>query len=808
MVPAGDMGVGTNLENIVDWSSAWTFKDAMLGSRPWVSHAFNEVTGLGTWEGGGLVHLDEKGWPTTLNEWTNDLGQPMKQHLGTLMFREIDGRFPAGMYRAEWEGTGELVWKFAAKLKEQGRTPDGKQYALIEVTPNNDGIYLGLRKTSPTDPIRNIHLWLPDYQGQSFAGQTWKPGADFSPFHPAFLEKLKPFTTLRFMDWAQTNNSDVESWTDLKPFDYATQADWTVHNGIAPEYMIELCNELKVNGWFNMPHRADDDFVRRFATLVRDTLDPSVKAYVEWSNEVWNWGADFHAFHWVNQQLALPENAMFQMDRWAFEAREIEQDFSLWSEVFAGQSHRLVRVVAGHQANSWIMEQILSHLDGQFDAISCAAYLTVSEQARNQFTATSTPREILQALAKNVPNSLAGISNHQKIAAKYSQLLGRTIEFAAYEGGPQLDPWGAPYQTGFFETGFHPQMYDLYTLWLNAVRSQGLNQFVHFSLTGGLHQSPYGSFGALKAINQIPAQAPKYLALVDFIRGKTSIPQISVETTQAIASEQGPTPGKWLISRSGPANTAIKVNFRLGGTASKTDYSGLPATLVFQKGESIKHLNITPVDDSLVESREEVQFQILAGVGYQIDATRAAGTITIQDNDLPPPAQGLAGFYFAGTDFANLVLSRVDPAIQFTWGNGSPDARVPSDHFSVRWLGQLVVPVSGRFQFRTFTDEGVRLWINGVEQIRTIGQPVPTYATTPSFVLTRGQVVDVRMEYQEKTGASQARLEWRLPGQSFFSAIPTQVWSPIHSSVTAIKPGPGNTGRVGAPDWFWMLLQK
>lgn len=67
------------------------------------------------------------------------------------------------------------------------------------------------------------------------------------------------------------------TWNDRRTLDDASQSDGDLleyfhTNGVAPEYLIELSNEIDTNPWFNMPHRADDDFVRNFATMVRDTL--------------------------------------------------------------------------------------------------------------------------------------------------------------------------------------------------------------------------------------------------------------------------------------------------------------------------------------------------------------------------------------------------------------------------------------------------------------------------------------------------------------------------------------------------------
>jgi hypothetical protein len=58
---------------------------------------------------------------------------------------------------------------------------------------------------------------------------------------------------------------------------------------------------------------------------------------------------------------------------------------------------------------------------------------------------------------------------------------------------------------------------------------------------------------------------------------------------------------------------------------------------------------------------------------------------------LTPPAEtnGLAATYFAGRAFEVPAVSRTDLDVAFHWGLGSPDARVPGDRFSVRWVGTV-----------------------------------------------------------------------------------------------------------------------
>jgi len=95
----------------------------------------------------------------------------------------------------------------------------------------------------------------------------------------------------------ETNSSGIRSWADrcdALDIRQGSGAGGTpsepIVNGMSVEYMVQLANDLNANPWFNMPHMADDDFVRNFATYVRDHLKPGLTAYVEWSNEIWNFG--------------------------------------------------------------------------------------------------------------------------------------------------------------------------------------------------------------------------------------------------------------------------------------------------------------------------------------------------------------------------------------------------------------------------------------------------------------------------------------------------------------------------------------
>ena len=60
---------------------------------------------------------------------------------------------------------------------------------------------------------------------------------------------------------------------------------------MAWEYAIQFWNETGKDAWVNIPFTADDDYIAQLATLLKSKLNPGLKIYVEYSNEVWNcWG--------------------------------------------------------------------------------------------------------------------------------------------------------------------------------------------------------------------------------------------------------------------------------------------------------------------------------------------------------------------------------------------------------------------------------------------------------------------------------------------------------------------------------------
>jgi len=84
-----------------------------------------------------------------------------------------------------------------------------------------------------------------------------------------------------------------------------------------------------------------------------------------------------------------------------------------------------------------------------------------------------------------------------------------------------------------------------------------------------------------------------------------------------------------------------------------------------------------------------------------------------------PGAANAQGTGWQGDYFNNRYLSgtpaftREAGLVNFDWGNGSPDWRLPADGFSARWTRTLYFD-GGRYRFLTETDDGTRLYLDGV----------------------------------------------------------------------------------------------
>jgi hypothetical protein len=643
--PAPEMAVGMNLGMVNDWSHSWVFRDAFKLARTFTTRSLNTTTYEYGWN--GPPEMDADGWVTSLPADTvNANGETIVYFASSILFPA--GGNPAGVYRAEWSGEGNIT--FGAIPLETGTTEDGRSYALLEVAEDQT-LFIRSGETNPDDYIRDIQIFMPDHAGQSLEMDNWQPGSDESPFHPLFLERLQPFETIRFMQWQQVNSDgrDLLTADDLRPASHANQGstDRSSYNGVSMEYQVQLVNELGADGWFNMPHQADDSYVRAFAEHVRDNLHEDGVAYIEWSNEIWNFAPGFEANAWVRDQLELPQNAgLGFVDVWAQEAR---RDFEIWSDVFAGQEDRLVRVAAGQQYNPSLTNRVLESMDGEFDAVSSTSYAGLGTSNIDWVDETTTQDDIIDWVLENsVQWSLQTQAAHVEMAEQYSQELGRDIPFITYEGGSHLDGFGTEYQELIHSVQDNPRFREIYETLLHGMEQIGVDMHTQYVFTSQGVPTQWGEFGVLHEMDIPLEDAHEYNALVDFINGDLQAPEsaVSIVSTNDSLHELGDT-GEFTVTRTGLSFEEVTVSYSISGTATNgTDYEILSGEVLIPAGQTSATIDVTPLMDSMVandEGDETITLTILDGQDY-VAALSNAATATIFDNAFPTiPDQTMSG---------------------------------------------------------------------------------------------------------------------------------------------------------------------
>jgi len=125
---------------------------------------------------------------------------------------------------------------------------------------------------------------------------------------------------------------------------------------------------------------------------------------------------------------------------------------------------------------------------------------------------------------------------------------------------------------------------------------------------------------------------------------------------------------------------------------------------------------------------------------------------------------GLKGDYYNNMDFTGFILTRVDSGVNFDWGTGSPDLSIGADTFSVRWTGQVVALFSETYTFYTLSDDGVRLWVNGVQLVNNWTDHPPT-ENSGTIALSAGVRYPIQMDFYENGGGASAALSWSSPSQ-------------------------------------------
>lgn len=521
--------LGTNLDAVTDYSPQVPFTDLFLISREWFTQCRQGedpgCTAANSWDTGeaGQLDLDAQGWVRSL---PTPGASPVYTSVAT--FWDLPQEFPSGRYVVLYEGRGTIEYGLGAtkvpELSSLGRD-------VVRVDVSKGGLLLRITQTDSLgdgDYVRSIRFVAEGDERRLLTNR----------FSSDFLDKLKPYQALRFMDWMRTNGSVVTNWTSRS---MPTNARFSTDKGVPVEIMVELANVTEKTPWFNMPHQATDDFISNFATVVRDNLLPSIPVYVEYSNEVWN--SAFSQAAWVEgrgnaEWSGSLESAFTKRINWY--GKRSAEVCDIWRSVFGASPERVVCVVASQAANSWTASQALacplwneapcaSH---GIKALAIAPYMgdylgqDDSAQEVSGWGASATGLTKLfseLSIGGKLSNGPSGGSIKQSfdwIESNKAVADSFGVSLVAYEGGQHLVGVGGASNDStitelFTRANRDERMGTLYTSYLEGWEARGGGLFMHFTDIGSY--SKYGSWGALELIGQ--SASPKYNALWKYSLG-------------------------------------------------------------------------------------------------------------------------------------------------------------------------------------------------------------------------------------------------------------------------------------------------
>jgi hypothetical protein len=408
--------LGSNLAAPTDYTREYPFINHFKMARPWFSGNAD-----GTFQDGRELIKDPRGNVRSLlaDQVARSViftGTPADPGIANRTWQFIfdgDGEFQFNNVQGQVNRTGNSY------VLKTNAIPVGADRNTIDLM-----VTVTMTRNNATNPVKNVRL-LPlggicvqDPTKTVLSAAACAATTDFRAFatlhrsivfNPSFLSQIKTYRSLRFMDWMKTNNSltkafstrpvpDDQFWNSDDAFNDVSNPDncnmiTRSCKGVPLEVMYALANLMNMDPWFNIPHEATivdtrnattgvltKSYVKQFAEMLQTHLEPGRKAYIEYSNEVWNFQfvqsifADEQANSCgTNRDQLCPDLAKDSTNTdpdaqddpgsafTRFYSKRAQAIFAIFDTVLGGERpERIRRVMASQAVNPYFTDQILA----------------------------------------------------------------------------------------------------------------------------------------------------------------------------------------------------------------------------------------------------------------------------------------------------------------------------------------------------------------------------------------------------------------------------------------------------------------
>ena len=395
-----------------------------------------------------------------------------------------------GTYKLSFTGQAKVAGVSSRAQVSNLLYDAGRNQSSADVLMPDDEDQLMLAFTGTGTGVKNVKVIRPGYDA-------------LNPplFTTAFIDHIARFKTLRFMDWLRTNVTTVGSWATRATPErnhYASSA------GVPWEHIIALANQADKDIWINIPIDADDDYVVQLAQLLKTTLNPNSKIYVEYSNEIWNGG--FRQFG-VNNALALQEVQANPTSVLVYDGttnpqvmafRRVAKRLKEFSDIFrlvygdAAMMDVVRPVLSGQVVQPLISDIGLKFIASVYGAPSHYFYAVAGAPyfnlGRQQTTEGLNADQVLQALGRSIEQlpQVNYFEANRALASWYG------LKWLAYEAGP--DTFGDGSLAAKKAANLDPRMRDLCINYLSTWYQNGGDMLMWFMAGAGNWDSRYGAW--------------------------------------------------------------------------------------------------------------------------------------------------------------------------------------------------------------------------------------------------------------------------------------------------------------------------
>lgn len=370
-----------------------------------------------------------------------------------------------------------------------------------------------------------------------------QPGYNMSradDFADAFIQHLSRFDIVRGLGWTLRAPDNETNWSDRSvPSNpsYLLSAYGEYGPGVPWEVLMALANRISADVWVNVPVQCTNDYVTQLAKLINTTLDPSLAAYIEFSNEVWNChftGCQFNAQAAAasvaegdpDMLASVPTvtnvSSIWAQRRYGLRIKQISDLFaSVLGAENVGRGRRIRPILAGQGDDGGVADTALLYLTARFGApsqylaaLSIAPYFGLPSSYNN---ATLTSDEVIGILNASLYNMSVdfGIAGDNQLAAHAALAAYYSLELRGYEGGPATTGPNIPEQLwAKANASVDPRMAGLVSRGHQIWQQWGGVSANHHQAGATGTYAPWGAFGLLTDMRNLTSPKTQGLDMV------------------------------------------------------------------------------------------------------------------------------------------------------------------------------------------------------------------------------------------------------------------------------------------------------